>query len=74
MIEWRCKNGHVLGIVMPYGAYNCLVLINAQRETIAVITGRADVHCLACGDQRLWRAGDDLIRYLERKFFMTRGD
>jgi len=56
MADWRCKNGHTIGQVMEYGAFNCLRLVNERGETIAVISGSAEVRCSVCGEVRSWFA------------------
>ena len=62
MIEWRCANGHVLGLIL-HGRYARLLLVDPRAWPLipfATISGAAEVTCLVCGDVRQWRFGEDL--------------
>lgn len=67
MIEWRCCNGHTLGLIINYGRFNCLMLVDPRMEhpvPFATVSGGADVTCLICGDVRVWRIGEDFKSHL----------
>lgn len=51
MSEWRCKNGHVIGVVR----HKRLVLVDPSTGIVLVIiSGNADVRCSVCGVMRTW--------------------
>ncbi len=62
MIEWRCRNDHLLGLVLGSGHIARLLLVDphAPNQPLAIVTGGAEVHCLICGDYRTWHLGHDL--------------
>ncbi len=68
MIEWRCRNDHILGFVLNSGCVTRLLLIDphmVNMQPLAIVTGGAEVRCMICGDYRTWALGGDLRRELK---------
>lgn len=63
MIEWRCKNDHVLGWVL-FGKTSRLMLLNDTGEIIAIISGKASVRCPVCCEIRIWRSTIEHLRFI----------
>lgn len=65
IFEWKCKNGHALGIVRETGAHRKQLIlyrqaIDAQKQkpenvdVIAVVESAIDIRCSICGALRTW--------------------
>jgi hypothetical protein len=76
MKTWKCKNGHVMGVVRWEGHdINRLVLFREalaegeDGDVMAVVEGYvADVRCSTCGDLRTWVPGEAALRRLLKNF------
>jgi len=67
--EWRCPNGHVLGLVQrSTRRIRQLALLRQangpEDDVIAVLEGTTDVTCSVCGYSRTWAPGAEAIRDL----------
>lgn len=80
MTPWRCKNGHILGIVERNGSgVRVLKLFrysilddypdweNEEMDIVATIEGYAtDIICFSCNATRTWVPGEEsLKRFIE---------
>lgn len=83
MKQWRCKSGHVLGVVRENGSgINQLLLyrhaidmdnLGAEPEVLAVVHGHVmDISCDICGDVRTWIPGQDAIDELVERVLRRR--
>lgn len=67
--EWRCPNGHVLGLVRrSTRRIRQLALFRQangpEDDVIAVLEGTSDIVCSVCGYSRTWAPGEEAIRDL----------
>jgi len=67
--EWRCPNGHVLGLVRrSTRRIRQLALLRQangpEDDVIAVLEGTSDIVCSVCGYSRTWAPGEEAIRDL----------
>ncbi len=74
--QWRCRNGHTLGLVMANGAdapqlmiYRHAIDAGAEHPAevdvmIGPVTGMMLVQCDLCGDVRVWQISVASLLYL----------
>lgn len=74
MKQWRCKHGHLLGLVTRNGSgLRQLLLLrhavdqegSADVDVMAVVSGTVmEIRCDICNDMRTWYQGDEDLRLL----------
>lgn len=73
--DWKCKNGHVMGVVQRMGDKSSRLLLyrNAldmgqvsprQVDVIAVVDAAADIRCDVCGYMRTWSPSQEAFEKL----------
>jgi hypothetical protein len=82
--EWKCRNGHVLGLVARNGSKRRRLLLyrNAvdmsddpcEVDVMALVEGYvADVRCSICGSVRTWVPGQEAMDRLVEMVLRARG-
>lgn len=74
MYEWRCGEGHVLGMVVVDNGVGRLLLYRravkgseeVEIEVMAVVEGNCEVRCSICGGVRSWFMSARMVRRLMR--------
>ena len=84
MVVWRCKNGHVMGVVNRNGNGVARLLVYRQAldmeadkpqapEVMAVVDGMVlDIRCSVCGDMRTWMPGEVALNELVERVLRRR--
>ena len=81
MIDWRCPNGHVLGVVRRNGSNESQLVLYRYAIDLAVeeprepevlgilsgIGGMSNIQCSICGAVRDWNPDREAMRRLERR-------
>lgn len=74
--QWRCKQDHILGLIMQNGAdapqlmiYRHAIDAGADHPAevevmLGPVTGMAPVQCDICGDVRVWQVSVSSLLYL----------